>query len=165
MACYHSKTGAVELLLNHLFDEAGEYVVVEMTTGADSFASGLFTRFDLTVLVAEPTLRAVSVHRQYRAYAAGFDVPIVVVGNKVEDAADEAFLREAVGDDLIEHGCVRFQLSERPPGAASSRGCCDQRARSSTSRVRSGDIRWLAMSSGQVATSASAQSAHEATRA
>jgi len=101
VACYHSKTGAVELLLNHLLDEPGEYVVVDMTAGADSFASGLFTRFDLTVLVAEPTVRAVSVHRQYRSYAADFDVPIVVVGNKVEDAIDEAFLRESAGDELL----------------------------------------------------------------
>ena len=52
VACYHSKTGAVELYLNHLADGPGEYVVVDCTAGADSFASGLFTRFDLTVLVA-----------------------------------------------------------------------------------------------------------------
>src|SRR5690606_11991890 len=31
VACYHSKVGAVELLLNHLVDEPGEYVVVDMT--------------------------------------------------------------------------------------------------------------------------------------
>jgi CO dehydrogenase maturation factor len=101
VACYHSKTGAVELLLNHLVDEPGEYVVVDMTAGADSFASGLFTRFDLTVLVAEPTRRAVAVYRQYRDYAAGFPVPIVVVGNKVEDDADVAFLRAGAGDGLL----------------------------------------------------------------
>ena len=61
----------------------GEYVVVDMTAGADSFASGLFTRFDLTFLVAEPTRKGVSVYRQYRDYAADYDVPIAVVGNKV----------------------------------------------------------------------------------
>ena len=55
-ACYHSKTGAVELYLNHLVDGPGEYVVVDCTAGAESFASGLFTRFDLTFLVCEPTL-------------------------------------------------------------------------------------------------------------
>lgn len=58
IACYHSKVGAVEMLLNHLVDGPGEYVVVDMTAGADAFASGLFTRFDLTVLVAEPTRKA-----------------------------------------------------------------------------------------------------------
>lgn len=48
--CYHSKTGSVELLLNHLLDKEKEYVLVDMTAGADSFASGLFTRFDITFL-------------------------------------------------------------------------------------------------------------------
>ena len=101
VACYHSKTGAAELYLNHLVDARGEYVVVDMTAGADSFASGLFTRFDVTFLVAEPTLRGVSVYRQYRDYADGYGVRIAVIGNKVTDAADEAFLRDHVGDDLL----------------------------------------------------------------
>jgi CO dehydrogenase maturation factor len=65
VSCYHAKVGAVELLLNHLVDGPGEYVVVDMTAGADSFASGLFTRFDATFLVCEPTLRSVGVYRQY----------------------------------------------------------------------------------------------------
>ncbi|MGC9665267.1 ATP-binding protein [Planosporangium sp. 12N6] len=101
VACYHSKVGAVELMLNHLVDGPGEYVVVDMTAGADSFASGLFTRFDLTVLVCEPTLRSVGVYRQYVDYARDFGVRLAVVGNKVDDAADVAFLRAQVGDDLL----------------------------------------------------------------
>jgi CO dehydrogenase maturation factor len=101
IACYHSKTGAVELYLNHLVDTEGEYVLVDMTAGADSFASGLFTRFDVTFLVAEPTLRGVSVYRQYRDYADGYGVAIAVVGNKVTSPEDEAFLREHVGRDLL----------------------------------------------------------------
>ena len=101
VACYHSKVGAVELLLNHLVDGPGEYVVVDMTAGADSFASGLFTRFDLTFLVAEPTRQGVSVYRQYRDYAADFGVPIAVIGNKVHGPADVDFLRGQVGDDLL----------------------------------------------------------------
>ncbi|MEU6716868.1 ATP-binding protein [Nonomuraea sp. NPDC046802] len=101
VACYHSKVGAVELLLNHLIDGHGEYVVVDMTAGADSFASGLFTRFDLTFLVAEPTRQGVSVYRQYREYAAKYDVALAVVGNKVHGPSDVDFLREHVGDDLL----------------------------------------------------------------
>ncbi len=49
----------MELLLNHLTDDVGEYMVVDMTAGADSFASGLFTRFDVMFLVCEPTSRSV----------------------------------------------------------------------------------------------------------
>ncbi|MGW2962486.1 ATP-binding protein [Streptomyces sp. NPDC001220] len=121
VACYHSKLGAVELYLNHLVDGPGEYVVVDMTAGADAFASGLFTRFDMTFLVVEPTLKSLSVHRQYRDHAAEFGIPVAVVGNKVSGADDLAFLRERVGDDLLAHcelsSYVRAQEQGRAGGA------------------------------------------------
>lgn len=104
VSCYHSKTGAVELYLNHLLDGPGEYVVVDMTAGADAFASGLFTRFDLTVLVSEPTRRGVGVFRQYAEHAAGHGVALRVLGNKVADPSDSAWLGEQVGDALL--GCL-----------------------------------------------------------
>ncbi|MEW9517231.1 ATP-binding protein [Streptomyces tubercidicus] len=101
VACYHSKVGAVELCLNHLVDGREEYVVVDMTAGSDSFASGMFTRFDMTFLVAEPTRKGVAVYRQYKEYARDFGVPLKVVGNKVQGPEDLAFLREETGDDLL----------------------------------------------------------------
>jgi CO dehydrogenase maturation factor len=101
VACYHSKTGAVELYLNHLLDGPGEYVVVDCTAGAESFASGMFTRFDVTFLVAEPTRKGVAVYRQWVDYAADYDVAVRVVGNKVQTADDVAFLRDHVGDALL----------------------------------------------------------------
>jgi CO dehydrogenase maturation factor len=101
VACYHSKVGAVELILNHLVDADDEYVVVDMTAGADAFASGLFTRFDHTFIVCEPTVRGVGVYRQYLQYAAGHQVAVSVIGNKITDATDEAFLRERIGPDLL----------------------------------------------------------------
>ncbi|MEU6974521.1 MULTISPECIES: ATP-binding protein [unclassified Streptomyces] len=101
VACYHSKVGAVELCLNHLVDGADEYVVVDMTAGSDSFASGMFTRFDMTFLVAEPTRKGVSVYRQYKEYARDFGVTLRVIGNKVQGADDVEFLRAEVGDDLL----------------------------------------------------------------
>ena len=105
VACYHARTGAVELLLNHLVDGPGEYVVVDMTAGADCFASGLFTRFDRTFLVVEPTRQAVAVWHQYQGYARGFGVNLSAVGNKVQTQADVAFLRQRLGADLL--ACVR----------------------------------------------------------
>lgn len=101
VACYHSKVGAVELYLNHLVDGPGEYVVVDMTAGSDSFASGLFTRFDVTFLVAEPTRKGVSVYRQYKEYARNFGVTLRVIGNKVQNPDDLAYLRRETGDDLL----------------------------------------------------------------
>jgi CO dehydrogenase maturation factor len=98
---YHSKVGAVELLLNHLLDDSNEYVVVDMTAGADSFASGMFTKFDLTFLVVEPTVKSLGVYKQYKEYARNYDVKIRVIGNKIEADEDVAFLRGQVGDDLL----------------------------------------------------------------
>lgn len=99
--CYHSKTGAVELLLNHFADKEHEYVLVDMTAGADSFASGLFTRFDITFLVVEPTLKSLEVYKQYSTYAQNHHVHIKVIGNKICDTSDVEFLRAHVGNALI----------------------------------------------------------------
>ncbi|MDF3140049.1 MULTISPECIES: ATP-binding protein [unclassified Streptomyces] len=119
VACYHSKTGAVELFLNHLVDGPDEYVVVDMTAGSDSFASGMFTRFDITFLVAEPTRKGVSVYRQYKEYARDFGVVLKVVGNKVQGQDDLDFLRAEVGDDLLatvgHSDWVRAMEKDRPP--------------------------------------------------
>jgi CO dehydrogenase maturation factor len=119
VACYHSKTGAVELCLNHLVDGRDEYVVVDMTAGSDSFASGMFTRFDMTFLVAEPTRKGVSVYRQYKEYARDFGVELKVVGNKVQGQDDLDYLREQVGDDLLvtvgHSDWVRAMEKGRPP--------------------------------------------------
>ncbi|MFD3331585.1 ATP-binding protein [Streptomyces sp. NPDC058700] len=119
VSCYHSKVGAVELCLNHMVDGADEYVVVDMTAGSDSFASGLFTRFDMTFLVAEPTRKGVSVYRQYKEYARDFGVALKVVGNKVQGEDDLDFLRAEVGDDLLvtvgHSDWVRAMEKGRPP--------------------------------------------------
>ncbi|MEV5277681.1 ATP-binding protein [Streptomyces sp. NPDC051994] len=119
VACYHSKVGAVELCLNHLVDGADEYVVVDMTAGSDSFASGMFTRFDMTFLVAEPTRKGVSVYRQYKEYARDYGVALKVVGNKVQGRDDVDFLRQEVGEDLLvtvgHSDWVRAMEKGRPP--------------------------------------------------
>lgn len=119
VSCYHSKTGAVELCLNHLVDGRSEYVVVDMTAGSDSFASGMFTRFDITFLVAEPTRKGVSVYRQYKEYARDYGVTLKVVGNKVQGQDDIDFLRGEVGDDLLltvgHSDWVRAMEKGRPP--------------------------------------------------
>jgi CO dehydrogenase maturation factor len=76
-------------------------VVVDMTAGADSFASGMFTKFDLTFAIVEPTLKSLSVYQQYIDYAKDHDVQVKVVGNKIEAEDDVAFLREHIGDNLL----------------------------------------------------------------
>lgn len=99
--CYHSKVGAVELLLNHLIDSNSEYVIVDMTAGADSFASGMFTKFDTTFVIVEPTLKSISVYDQYKHYAQDYNVVLKVIGNKVDSQDDIDFIKERVGDDYL----------------------------------------------------------------
>lgn len=98
--CYHSKTGSVELILNHLVDTKDDVVIVDMTAGADAFASGLFTRFDTTYVIVEPTRKSVEVYLQYREYARKFNVDIQAVGNKIESEEDRIFLEEMIGKPL-----------------------------------------------------------------
>lgn len=99
--CYHSKTGSIELLLNHTIDNRNEYIVVDMTAGADSFASGLFTRFDLTIIVVEPTLKSLGVYEQYKKYAQEYSVQLAVLGNKIENEDDEQFIKDTVKEDYL----------------------------------------------------------------
>jgi CO dehydrogenase maturation factor len=101
LKCYHSKVGAVELLLNHCIESSGEYLIVDMTAGADTFASGLFTRFDLTFLIVEPTKKSLGVYRQYTEYARDYAVKLHVIANKIETEDDLDFVREYAGNDLL----------------------------------------------------------------
>jgi len=114
--CYHSKTGAVELFLNHLIDGEREYVVTDMTAGADSFASGLFTRFDVTFIVVEPTLKSLGVYQQYKHHASDYDVTLKVVANKVESDEDVNFIKHQAGDDYITAFCLSGYVRQMEKG-------------------------------------------------
>jgi len=92
-------TDALDLLMEHLVDGAGEYVVIDLA--ADGAASA---RFDLTVLIAEPTRRAAELHRQHAERAAVEGAALCVLGNKTSDWGDAARLTEQMGDALL--GCV-----------------------------------------------------------
>jgi len=95
--CYHGLNGAVELVLGHMLDKKDEYVVVDMTAGADAFSSSLFAKVDVIVLVAEPTLKSLSVYKQFKDNLKGFAIPLLVVANKIADDDDLAFVTQHVG--------------------------------------------------------------------
>jgi CO dehydrogenase maturation factor len=90
---------AHEALLGRLADGPGEYVVVDLAADARAAA-----RYDLTVLVAEPTRRAVGLHRLHAGHAAAAKAALFVLGNKTSDGGDAAWLTEQIGDALL--GCV-----------------------------------------------------------
>lgn len=122
--CYHGLNGAVELVLGHLIDRQDDIILVDMTAGADAFSSSLFTKVDALVLVVEPTLKSLKVYRQFEKHAADYDVPIIVVGNKIQDAEDRRFVLEHVPDVAVwiepsdyvkarERGKVGIAIEER----------------------------------------------------
>lgn len=96
--CYHGLNGAVELVLGHLIDRQDDIVITDMTAGADAFSSSLFTKVDALVLVVEPTLKSLSVHAQFARLVVDYDIPLIVVGNKIVDESDKVFIREHIPD-------------------------------------------------------------------
>lgn len=101
--CYHGKIGAAELILNHIYDGENEYIVTDMTAGADPFSTGIFTKFDITYIVVEPTQKSVDVFNQYTEYAKRFSdtsLDIRAIGNKVIDEEDKIFLEKNIGNKL-----------------------------------------------------------------
>jgi CO dehydrogenase maturation factor len=99
--CYHGKTGAIDLLLSHILDGKEDYIVVDMTAGADAFSSGLFLRVDVVCLVVEPTEKSLSVYDQLVKYGADHELNFVVVGNKIEDKDDMEYIYNRVGNSLL----------------------------------------------------------------
>ncbi|MBL8159728.1 AAA family ATPase [Candidatus Saccharibacteria bacterium] len=95
--CYHGLNGAVELVLGHMLDREDEYVLVDMTAGADAFSSSIFTKVDAIVLVVEATQKSLSVYHQFGEHLASYEIPLIVVANKVEDDEDITFIKETVG--------------------------------------------------------------------
>lgn len=115
--CYHAYTKGAELVLSHLVDTPNDVVVVDHTAGADPFTSGMFRHFDVMCIVVEPTVKSTEVYHQCQQYAKPYGVPLVAVGNKIIDAADNAYVANAVGQSLI--GCFK----NSPYVRAQDRGC------------------------------------------
>ena len=95
--CYHGLNGAVELVLGHLLDTQEDTIIVDMTAGADAFSSSLFAKVDALVLVVEPTLKSLSVYDQFIPNVKKYDIPLLVVGNKIQDDEDRDFIERKVG--------------------------------------------------------------------
>ena len=99
--CYHTFTHKMGTYLNHLIDGDGEYVLTDMCAGADPFATALAAKVDAVCLIVEPTEKSVGVYDQCRAYAEPYGTRIFVIGNKIEDRDDLAYIKSHVGDALI----------------------------------------------------------------
>lgn len=90
--CFHGKITTIEILLNHLVDKNDEYFIVDMTAGADWFSSGLFTKFDKTFLIIEPTKKSLDIFKQFKDRSSKYGVEIDVIANKIENDEDLEYI-------------------------------------------------------------------------
>ncbi len=98
MMCFHGKTTATEILLNHIAEPSGAYVIADMTAGADAFSMGTFLKFDALVLVIEPTGKSRDVLLQFKELNGKQGIPLILVANKMQDKSDADFLRASIGE-------------------------------------------------------------------
>ncbi len=101
-SCYHNNLAILENVLSHSIDNKG-IVVTDMVAGVDAFANTLHAQFDMLVLTVEPTKRGVEVFKHYKRLAedAGVTNALYVVGNKIKDDADVAFIKENIPNDSL----------------------------------------------------------------
>jgi CO dehydrogenase maturation factor len=105
--CYHTKLHSLILVLNHLLDGVEDRVVVDATAGVDTLSTSLMVAYDLKVFIVEPTLKSVSVFRDYLQLAPQWTNRVFVIGNKVHDGSDLTFLEETIGRERL-LGAVPF---------------------------------------------------------
>ncbi len=99
--CYHVNMEIAETLLAHTNEGSNDYVVVDMTAGADAFATSMYAHFDLLFLVVEPTVESTSVLEDYLRLGQEFGIAdrIKAIANKVETDSDHAYLQK-YGDTI-----------------------------------------------------------------
>jgi CO dehydrogenase maturation factor len=99
--CYHTKLHSLCVVLNHLLDTKDQFVVVDATAGVDTLSTSLLISYDLTVFVVEPTLKSISVVKDYLQTAPALAEKVVVIANKVSDEEDLSFIRSHLDEGRL----------------------------------------------------------------
>ena len=96
--CYHSHLFVAENMLSHTVAEDFD-LVCDMVAGTDAFAYSLHLQFDAIILIAEPTPESAEVCALYLELAkdSGIESLVHIVGNKIADEDDLAFIIEKTG--------------------------------------------------------------------
>lgn len=104
-SCYHTNLAIAENFISHTITGPHDWLVADMVAGTDAFAGSMHLLFDAIVLVVEPTPEGVSVLKQYETLSktAGVWQLVWVVGNKIADEQDLAFLQNVAKEKLIGH--------------------------------------------------------------
>lgn len=99
--CYHSKLNTLELIYHRLLDNDKDYVINDSTAGIDSLGTSLFFVSDINIFVVEPTLKGISVYKDFKNIADKLGIKTYVVANKIIDDEDKEFLIKEIGEKNI----------------------------------------------------------------
>ena len=89
-------------LLTHLIIGREDVVIMDMEAGLEHLARGTTDWVDQFIVVVEPGARSIQTYNSVKRLAADLGITHVsVVGNKVRDEKDEAFIRDSVPEDAL----------------------------------------------------------------
>jgi CO dehydrogenase maturation factor len=95
-SCYHGKLGTIELVYNHLLDGKDDLIVSDFTAGVDSVGTFMFFVADMNVFIVEPTLKSISVFKEFEDISAKFNLNTMVIANKVINDKDIEFINQYI---------------------------------------------------------------------
>ncbi len=101
--CYHVNMSGAEIYLNHLIDKEDEYVIVDLTAGIDTLASGMFISYDVIYIVVEPTAKSLSVFNDYVniAKSTGIEASIYPIANQITTEEEIEYIEKTIGQKPI----------------------------------------------------------------
>jgi CO dehydrogenase maturation factor len=97
--CMCAEGTFLKAFMHHLIVERDDIAILDMEAGIEHLGRGTAESVDIFVVVVEPGSRSVQTARAVRDLAADIGVrDVVAIGNRVRDARDESYMREALGD-------------------------------------------------------------------
>jgi CO dehydrogenase maturation factor len=101
--CICPESSLLRNLVRHLVVGRSDVVILDMEAGLEHLGRGTASAVDAFIVVVEPGRRSLQTAQAIRRLAADLWIhKVYVVGNKVRDEQDAAFIRESLpGDDLL----------------------------------------------------------------
>ncbi len=94
--CYHEKLKPLMSVFHHMLDRDTDMVVTDTIAGTDNISTSLSFAYDLNIFVVEPTEKSIQVYQEYIALVPEYADRVFVIGNKIYEDSDIAFITERV---------------------------------------------------------------------
>jgi CO dehydrogenase maturation factor len=101
--CICPESSLLRNLVRHLVVGRSEVVILDMEAGLEHLGRGTASAVDAFIVVVEPGRRSLQTAQAIRRLAADLWIhKVYVVGNKIRNERDEAFIRESLpGDEVL----------------------------------------------------------------